>query len=47
VVYVEIICFYNYIAKIEEKLLQASFLEEYPNYKKKTGKWVQTQNIWK
>ncbi|MFI5304045.1 MAG: methyltransferase family protein [Nitrospiria bacterium] len=47
VLFVAIIGFYNYIANFEEKLLEARFSEEYRNYKKKTGKWIPIQSIWK
>ena len=38
--FVGIFVFHNFIANYEEKLLEASFGEEYRKYKKRTGKWV-------
>jgi protein-S-isoprenylcysteine O-methyltransferase Ste14 len=37
---VGIFIFHNYIARYEEKLLEAKFGEEYRMYKKKTGMWI-------
>ena len=39
-VFIGILVFYNYIASYEEKLLEAKFGEDYPDYKKRTGKWL-------
>lgn len=40
VVFVGIFAFHDYIAGYEERLLEASFGEEYRAYKGRTGKWV-------
>jgi protein-S-isoprenylcysteine O-methyltransferase Ste14 len=38
--FVGIFIFYNYIARYEEKLMEAWFSEAYKTYQKRTGKWL-------
>jgi protein-S-isoprenylcysteine O-methyltransferase Ste14 len=40
VLFIVIFIFYDFIARYEERLLEAKFGEEYKEYKGKTGKWI-------
>ena len=37
---IPVFVFYNYIARYEEKLLEARFGESYRDYERRTGKWL-------
>ena len=39
-VFLIIFCFYDFIARYEEKILESKFGDEYKSYKENTGKWL-------